>query len=228
MLYCVYTVINKLGLAGPEASLTPAQTVPCDQTLFCIQTLLNSFIKVSSRCQVIPHPCVTVVTLSSLLWLVSPLCDWTMLLLWLCCSWALLLWLWGRRRRLAETFSSSGVWAEERERERERDYRQLHWYTLRARRGLGIRASHWSPSACCGLSLARSVMSVFISEGLSLGPSLRWAQYPHSAGHQSHFRELRRGAVTMMHPDYPILKKNSFKFSTKSIFPFLDISCYRY
>ncbi len=33
--------------------------------------------------QVIPHPCVTLLLspLSSLLWLVLPLCDWTMLLL---------------------------------------------------------------------------------------------------------------------------------------------------
>lgn len=122
MLCCVYTVINKLGLAGPEASPKPAQTVRCYQTIFCSKLYWTdrkqSLFSWSHRA-----PCHrAVVTLSSLLWLLLTFWLDTVVVV------TLLLWLWGRRRRLAETFSSSGVWAEGRE----RDYRQLHWYTLRA------------------------------------------------------------------------------------------------
>ena len=96
-------------------------------------------------------------------------------------------------------------------------------------------ASHWSRSACCGLSLARSVMSVCICEGLSLGPglccplgpvsTLRWTPV-------SLQRKLRRGAVTMMLPFIRFCLKLLFKIFNNLNFPFfihiLIISCYRY
>ena len=152
MLCCVYTVINKLGLAKPEARPTPAQTVRClSNSLYYFSNFIVMIWKVHSSCDP-SDSSVAVVTAHCC-------CCWPSLtgLCCCCCDSA------------AAAEAGARGWPRPSHhlvcgrRQGER-HRQLHWYTPRARRGLTIPASHWSHSACCC-----PLIGQMLSVGLSLG-----------------------------------------------------------
>ena len=115
MLCCVYTVINKLGLAEPEARPTPAQTVRCLSNFFFFFSnfIVMNWTVYSSGDPQTPvslgccHCCAHCWCWPSLPGLCC-CCD--SVVAELCCCGCE-----AGGRRLAETFSSSGVWAEARD-----------------------------------------------------------------------------------------------------------------
>ena len=172
MLCCVYTVINKLGLAEPEARPTPAQTVRCLSNFFFF---FSNFIVMNWTVYSSGDP-QTPVSLG-------------------CCHCCTHCWCWPSLPGLCCCCDSvvaelccCGCEAGGRGwprpshhlvcgRRRER-HRQLHWYTPRARRGYTFPVSHWSESACCS-PLIGQILSVGLSLGLCcpLGPvsTLCWS-----------------------------------------------------
>ena len=211
VVLCVHcTVINKLGLAGPEAS----PNCPLLSNNFLFKLYWTDRKNISP--QLIPQTSVSLCCCHTILTAVVAVDSLTGLCC--CCDFAVADSAAVAVRPEAEVGRDLLIiWCVgggERERERERDYRQLHWYTLRAKRGCSIPASHWSESACCSLLIGQMCSCA----GPSLGPGLL-----HTGPRVSCWPERNSDeALSLWATSYNFTKKN-IQYCTISIssFPFL-------